>query len=297
MALPTLSSEHELRAHAISYVTSLAEANGGLVRRAELEAFQHEGERISLIDTGRGIRNPRQLAATITVLSSKKGPYNDEELGTGLVRYAYRSGRPDAGDNVKLRRAAELALPLIYLKGIDAGVFVPFAPVYVIDDDPSQRVVTLAMDESLRMLPDPRHLTDDQRRYAERLAKLRLHQPVFRARVLRAYGACAICRLRHVDLLDAAHILPDIHPLGTPVIPNGISLCKIHHAAYDRNILGVRPDLTVEVRADILAEIDGPMLRHGLQEMSGTQLLIPRGLHDQPDPARLATRYDEFLRA
>ena len=59
---------------------------------------------------------------------------------------------------------------------------------------------------------------------------------------------------------------------GAPVVPNGLSLCKIHHAAYDENFLGVRPDLVVEVRADV-DQIDGPMLRHGLQEMAGYHLL------------------------
>ncbi|MGI8867651.1 MAG: HNH endonuclease [Mycobacteriales bacterium] len=47
---------------------------------------------------------------------------------------------------------------------------------------------------------------------------------------------CAVCRIGHRELLDAAHILPDTHPRGEPVVPNGLALCKIHHAAYDRNI-------------------------------------------------------------
>ena len=51
----------------------------------------------------------------------------------------------------------------------------------------------------------------------------RLHQATFRERVLHAYRtSCAICRLRHRELLDAAHILPDGHPRGEPVVPNGL---------------------------------------------------------------------------
>ena len=62
----------------------------------------------------------------------------------------------------------------------------------------------------------------DRRRYVERLNRLRLHQPVFRARMLSAYDTtCAMCRLRHVELLDAAHILADTHPRGTAVVPAG----------------------------------------------------------------------------
>jgi putative restriction endonuclease len=106
-----------------------------------------------------------------------------------------------------------------------------------------------------------------------------------------------MCRLRHAELLDAAHILPDGHPLGNPVVPNGLALCKIHHAAFDSNILGVRPDLVVEVQRRILDEIDGPMLRHGLQELHGSRLLIPRSRASHPDRDRLEYRYEEFSRA
>jgi len=49
----------------------------------------------------------------------------------------------------------------------------------------------------------------------------------------------------------------------TPI--NGLALCKLHHAAFDANIIGVTPDLEVTVRLDVLQEIDGPMLQHGLQ--------------------------------
>jgi len=77
---------------------------------------------------------------------------------------------------------------------------------------------------------------------------------------------CAICRLRHENLLDAAHILEDRHERGLPEVPNGLALYKIHHSAYDVNILGVSPDYRVHIRADVLREHDGPMLRWGLQE-------------------------------
>ena len=134
-----------------------------------------------------------------------------------------------------------------------------------------------------------------ERRYASSLTLRRLHQAVFRPKVLRAYQSqCALCRLRHSPLLDAAHILPDHHHRGEPVVPNGLAMCKIHHAAYDANIIGIRPDCVVEVRSDILSEIDGPMLRHGLQEMHGTTIFVPRSRNDRPDPTRLDERWEQF---
>jgi putative restriction endonuclease len=98
-------------------------------------------------------------------------------------------------------------------------------------------------------------------------------------------------------LLDAAHILPDQHERGDAVVPNGLAMCKIHHAAYDANIIGIRPDRIVEVRDDVLTEVDGPMLRHGLQEMHGSAIYLPRLRRDQPDPSRLEERYEQFRSA
>jgi putative restriction endonuclease len=48
---------------------------------------------------------------------------------------------------------------------------------------------------------------------------------------------------------------PDRHP----EVSNGLSLCKIHRAAFDRGIIGIRPDYAIEVREDALKEVDGPM--------------------------------------
>jgi putative restriction endonuclease len=106
-----------------------------------------------------------------------------------------------------------------------------------------------------------------------------------------------VCRLRHVELLDAAHILPDSHPRGEPVVPNGLALCKLHHAAFDTNIMGVRPDLVIEVRPEVLQETDGPMLRHGLQEVDGTSLHAPRRSDWRPGQKYLEERYEQFRKA
>lgn len=277
----------------MAYLAEVMAASGGVVTRAQLEAFSYAGEQLKLIDYSRGIRNPRQLGATLSILSQPKGPYDDVETEDGLLRYAYRDGDPDGGDNRKLRRAAELGVPLVLLQGIAPGVFVPTFPVYVVADDPVGRYVEIAVDENLRFLAGSTP-TADTREYAERLTKLRLHQPVFRARVLRAYEqACAICRLKHVDLLDAAHIVSDAEG-GQPVVPNGLSLCKIHHAAYDRGIVGVRPDYVVQVRPDVLLEVDGPMLKHGIQEVHGWRLELPKGVRDRPDRDLLERRWSSF---
>lgn len=277
----------------MAYVEAKSKRNGGVITRQELESFEFAGRQLKLIDQSRGIRNPRELEATITILSQPDGPYPDVMTEHGLLRYAYREGSPDSGDNRKLRKAAELGLPLILLRGIAPAIFVPVAPVYIRRDVPEERYVEIAPDESLRFLSDAD--SADQRAYALRLTKQRLHQPEFRARVLLAYGTrCAMCHLHHAELLDAAHILADGHPRGNPVVPNGLSLCKIHHAAYDQNFIGVRPDLIIEVQTELLHESDGPMLKHGIQGLAGARITTPRARSSQPDRERLEERYELF---
>jgi len=271
-----------------------ARRNGGVITRGELSSFPVDGRELRLIDQSRGIWNPSWLSATLAIVSSKDGPYNDTESDDGFLRYDYRAGSAQ-GDNRKLRAAMELGAPLILLRKIAAKVYVPVLPVYVVYDDAVNRQFIVALDESLRLIGDPLHPTDDQRRYTNRVARARLHQPEFRAKVIRAYTArCAICSLRHPELLDAAHIVRDSHQWGLPVVPNGLSLCKIHHAAYDQNLIGITPDHEVTVNQDILEERDGPMLEHGLQAMHGRILILPARAADRPDRDRLAARFEEF---
>ncbi len=271
--------------------------SGGTISRTELTPFLVDADlRIRLIDASKGIWNPSELEATLSIVSSPSGPYSDREEG-GLLRYAYRAGSID-GDNRKLRRAMALGLPLILLRKIDTGLFMPVFPVFVVADDQQQREFVVALDDSLRFLADPEQPAPAERRYAERVAWQRLHQPEFRVKVLRAYeGRCTICRLRHTELLDAAHIISDRHRYGDPVVPNGLSLCKIHHAAYDRDLLGITGDGEVRVNQRLLDEIDGPMLRHGLQEMHRSVIAPPAKTKDRPDRDRLDRRFQRFLAA
>jgi len=252
-----------------------------------------------LLDTSKGIWNPRSYAATLTIISDPTGEYDDGDHGGSLYRYSYEkrpAGQdPRGGSNAKLREAMELGLPIVMLRKVADGQFVPIMPVYVVKEEPENRRFLLALDESLRFLPDPSHLTEDQRRYAERVARQRLHQPEFRARVLAAYESrCAVCVLQKVPLLDAAHITPDADQTGQPVVTNGLTLCKIHHAAYDEAILGISPDYLVHINASVLEEVDGPMLTHGLQQMDGRALWVPKRSSDKPDKDRLAARFDAF---
>jgi putative restriction endonuclease len=270
------------------------------VTYADLARFEYEGHPLPLMDPQRGIRKPRGMDSALSIRTvftapNAMPPYADEAGSDGLTRYKYRGSDPQHPENRALRQAFQDRLPLIWFFGVAPGEYLPIYPVWIVADEPEQLQFVLALDEGQRLIEPGHALNEDSRRYIERLSKARLHQPVFRARVLAAYQSrCAICSLRHSELLDAAHILPDGHPRGLPIVPNGVAMCKIHHAAYDSNIVGIRPDLVVEVRSDILAEIDGPMLRHGLQELEGWRLHVPAARRARPDSDGLEERYETF---
>jgi len=291
------ASDLELRNLILKTVTDRASENGGSVTRADLRFTLPGGREVKVVDQSRGIRNPRDMDATLSVISSPDGPYADREVDGGLFHYAYRANS-DEGDNTKLRRAFELQTPIILLRKIEPGVFVPYVPTYVVDDLRERREFLLAIDEAVRFLPASLPEDAPQRRYVDRLVRQRLHQAEFRGRVIRAYRTrCAICSLAHGSLLDAAHIIEDADVAGLPLVTNGLSLCKIHHAAFDVNLLGITPDFVVRIDTALLAETDGPMLRHGLQEMDGRTLVLPVDKKQRPDRDRLATRYRRFLAA
>ena len=275
-----------------------ADASGGFLTWDQLSNLPlPDGTTQRLVDPGKGgIWNPKDFLATLAIITSPDGPYADHE-DAGLLQYSYQRG-PEGGKNLKMRTAVELRLPLIRLNKVGKGVYAPIYPVFVVGDNPITREFTLTLDEALRIVPGGAPLSPLERAYAERLVQQRVHQPAFRARIMLAYsGTCCVCRLKHPELLDAAHIIEDHDSRGDAVVPNGLSLCKIHHAAYDRRLLGITPDYEVQINSRLLAEVDGPMLRHGLQEMHGAVIGLPHRSQDHPDPDRLAVRYDAFRTA
>jgi putative restriction endonuclease len=249
-----------------------------------------------------------EMPLTITTAPVEVGharPYEDELSDDGLLIYRYRGTDPGHRDNVSLRLAMARRVPLIYLAGVLPGAYMPFWPVQIVDDDPHGLCFMVDVSPGAAQASRPADadarpglIAEPRRRYGTALTLRRLHQQTFRRHVIRAYrDRCAICSLRHTELLDAAHILPDTHPEGKPVVPNGLSLCTLHHAAFDRNIIGVRPDLVVDVREDVRNEADGPMLRHGLQGFHGARLHVPRAEPLRPNRQYLEERYAWFKRA
>jgi putative restriction endonuclease len=77
-------------------------------------------------------------------------------------------------------------------------------------------------------------------------------------------------------------------------VQNGLSLCAIHHRAFDQNLVGVSPDYTVHVSRRLLEDEDGPML-DVLKISHEVPLQVPVRVADRPDRERLDARFAHFL--
>lgn len=271
------------------------------ISSTELLDFEVDGQPFRLMDAQRGIRKPQLLSSALSIrtvyrVDGKNRPYADEVGSDGLLRYKWRGDDPDHAENRALREAMRQGVPLIWFFGIAQGVYKPIYPIYLLWEEPEEQQFVIDPDVARGIVSPGGTVDEHVRRYIMRETRHRLHQPVFRATVLRAYEKrCAVCALRHEQLLDAAHIVPDREEAGIAAVRNGLALCKIHHAAYDCLVLGIRPDLVVEIRADLLEEIDGPMLEHGLKGRHGQRLMaVPKVRAERPDRDMLDERYAAF---
>ncbi len=294
------SLSQKIRLAAFDWLKQQVTIHGDVLPHSLLSnEFKFNGERIALLGP-KGIWKPQSIRKyPLTITTIMNSGYSDGIATETLLHYSYRGDNPNHSDNVGLREALKDKIPLIYFFQIVKGKYLVHWPVYVVNDEPKALRFTIAAEVQGFTNVEDNELGEStfdygRRQYATREVLVRVHQRSFRERVLLAYKEhCAICRLNHRQLLDAAHIIEDSKG-GKPVVPNGLSLCKIHHAAFDQNIIGITPNYEIHVREDILQEIDGPMLKHGIQEMHGNKLILPRSASLRPNQEWLEERYEVF---
>lgn len=297
-----IDREWRTRLAAFEVLADLGAPGAELTRAALTRGFELDGVRIPLLGP-QGIWSPAGFRVPLSISTIPSGPYSDHVDSTSnQLRYAYRGTDPAHRDNVGLRRAKAERTPLIYFYRTDPGHYLANFPVYIVGDDERDLMFSVKFDEAWSL--QGRAPSDDvevdaplRREYATRAVRQRLFQAEFRRRVVDAYRQrCALCSLRHRELLDAAHITAD-SDAGEPIVSNGMALCKLHHAAFDGFFFAITPDYRVVVRPSILAESDGPMLIVGLQQIDGSFIQLPSLEHQRPDRDRLAARYEAFVRA
>ena len=300
--------EDQIRIAAFHWLKEQTTIFGEVLPRVLLEkGFEYQGQRVTLIGPS-GIWKPKVFEKVpLSITTIYDGPYEDSFNREGFLVYRYRGEDYFHRDNIGLREAMKQQIPLIYFHSIVPGKYLAIWPVYIIQDNPDTLSFTVAADElssvERSVMQNTYDRVADNAEYARRsyitsTVISRLHQKSFRERVLQAYKEqCAFCKLKHTQLLDAAHIIADGDLLGEPIVINGLSLCKIHHAAFDSNIIGITPDFNIKVRDDILQETDGPMLKHGIQELQNQRIILPSDKKLWPDQDRLSIRYTKFREA
>ncbi len=296
-----MENDSAIRMAAFDWLKEQTAIHGDVLPRKALEkGFIFGSGRIPLI-APQGIFKPRFLDLPLSITTAPRGPYNDSFDGDGFLIYRYRGTDTNHRDNEGLRTAMREKKPLVYLHGVVPGKYLATWPVFIIGDDKATMAFRVAVDEIQTLQTDgydgleATQVNEIRRAYITSKVKIRLHQRSFREKVLAAYQTqCSLCRLRHAELLDAAHIIPDSHPDGDAKISNGIALCKIHHAAYDSLILSISPDFIVLIRHDVLLEKDGPMLQYGLKSLHKARIVLPKHKEQWPDKNLLDMRYQQF---
>jgi putative restriction endonuclease len=300
-----------IRIAAINALQRLVQQYGEVLPWELIDAgFSYQGETLHFANRARGIFWPRQMRETALSIKTtvprqgREARYDDLHSDEGFL-YKFQGTDVEGRDNRRLVRAMELDAPLIYFYGIEPGAYRPIWPVYISEVDPAALSFTVVSDAPDAQVKEPGRYAADpkllslERRYATVQVKKRLHQVAFRRQVLRAYEErCAVCRFPRTELLDAAHILPDRDVRGRPEVPNGLSLCKLHHGAFDADLLGIRPDGIIEISRQLLDAQDGPTLEHGLKGFAGKRLgMLPEALELRPRGDYLEERYERFRKA
>ena len=313
MAEPEL--DRRIRLKAFEHVLALERRFKGLAWSHLKSGFEFNGERIHLATKARGIFKPKQMSTLLSIKTviprpGRKYWYDDQRAAQQAIfrkdlecfDYPMMVGGPLAHGNVLLERAYLDKIPIIYFLGISPGRYFPIAPMFVYGWNAREGICRVGLGRSgqaVTEIIEQKPLEDlEQRRYYLSKVQKRAHQSLFRNAVILAYGGrCAISGLPEESLLDAAHIVEDKHEmLGQPVVCNGLPLSKIHHAAFDANLIAVDPDYRIHVADRLLDQNDGPML-DTLKGIHGTRIRPPSRQEDYPDPIRLEERFAQFRAA
>jgi putative restriction endonuclease len=299
-----------MRTAAFERVRQLQKTRDQLTGADLAKGFQFEGERIPLVNPQRGIFKPRQMETLLSIKTVFPKPgakiwYDDQRSvhkqiydGEETVDYSFMGTDPNVADNRWLKEAMDRRVPILFFLGVSPGRYQAFVSAFIESWHPNEAKVKVSFsDLDLGGIPKVAE-NSLARRYALRQVKQRLHQASFRDAVISAYGnRCALSGMPEPMLLDAAHIISDGNEeLGHAIVPNGIPLTKIHHAAFDAHLIGIDPDFRIHVSERLLTQQDGQILE-AIQQLHGQQLRQPIRPEDAPDRNRLAQRFETFRAA
>ena len=226
-SFPKEHIDHRVRLAGFEWLEKQTHIHGDVLPRELLvRGFVFEGTRVPLVSP-QGIFKPKILPEIpLSISTTPESPYKDSVEQDNLFLYSYRGTDPQHRDNVGLRKAMVTRIRLIYFLGIVQGKYLAVWPVFIVHDDPANLAFKVAADDLVSVvegavIDDSRWHEDAEprRAYITGTARQRLHQRGFCERVLPAYREqCACCRLKRLELLDAAHIIADSKPEGMPAV-------------------------------------------------------------------------------
>ncbi|MDP1931295.1 MAG: HNH endonuclease [Gammaproteobacteria bacterium] len=273
------------------------------------EGIEVNGEKVHIANKARGIFKPKQLSRGILSIKTtaprvgRTNIYSDAETTEGFYRYSLQMGDPNGGGNKNLWEAYEDRMPFVYFHAVAESIYKAIWPCFVDNIRPEEGYCSVIVGAQTAVSSEKPKVviyqlpTAPERAYAIRASRVRLFQATFRENVLRVYdNRCAISGLPVKLLLDAAHITPDSEEDSSTDVTNGIALSRVHHRAYDSNLIGISPDLKVLVSERLLSVADGPML-DAIKSNNGKYLSEPSHRDARPDRDRLARRFEQFTSA
>jgi putative restriction endonuclease len=107
--------------------------------------------------------------------------------------------------------------------------------------------------------------------------KVRRGQQYFRNAVLNHFGGrCAVTGIATRELLVASHILPwSTHPDERLNVLNGISLSRLHDAAFDVGLISFDPDYRLILSPKLKRELSQRGLADNFGAYAGEPLILP----------------------
>ncbi len=219
--------DHSVRMAAFRFLEEQTHLVGedGALRRSLLErGFTYDGQRVPLLGP-QGIFKPRVLRSIPLSITTwypswraRNGPTTMHLVLTGYCVIGIGERTLPITRTWDCARRCSSRCPLS-TSTASCPACTPEWPVFIVGDTPALLTFTVSVDERTFASLGNVEIEEStiRRRYATRLFRQRLHQTAFRERVVRAYQHhCAVCRLKRVELIEAAHILPDADPLSEP---------------------------------------------------------------------------------
>lgn len=110
------------------------------------------------------------------------------------------------------------------------------------------------------------------------LVKARVNQSFFRSAVLTSYHSkCCITGLPFPELLNASHIVPWSVDINNRLNPhNGVCLNALHDRAFDKGLITIKPDYSVDVSKSISDYLDNQAVKNYFMCYKNKHICLPQ---------------------